>query len=258
MTNLDTASFCKLSGCKKRGTESCYQNCYPFVLMHSYTGDKGYWGINNVPFRYKDLTAEVLNDLEIPKEYKFQFRKMFTKIGDIVDNQHVGLYLFSKSSGTGKTTMAVALMHEYLIYRVEKFFKDLQNTKSYDKRPTMDNSPVFFMSSAEFQNIYSGQFRDNDGELSERYKVIKERMKQTNLLVIDDIAIRNVTEAFNNELFEVIDYRTSQGKPMIITSNVTLDELERTLGQRIASRVKGSCVPIGMVGSDKRKVELKL
>lgn len=258
MTTLDTASFCKLSGCKKRGTESCNQSCYPFVLMHSYTGDKGYWGINNVPFRYKDLTAEVLNDLDLPKEYKLQFTKIFNKIGDIVDNQHVGLYLFSKASGTGKTTLAVSLMNEYLIYRVEKFFKDLQTVQPNEKRPTLDNSPVFFISSAEYQNIYSGQFRDTDGELSERYKIIKDRMKKTDLLIIDDIAIRNVTEAFNNELFEVIDYRTSQGKPMIITSNVSIDELERVLGQRIASRVKGSCVAIGVVGSDKRKVELKL
>lgn len=258
MTTFETEKFCKLSGCKKRGSASCNQSCYPFTLMHGHDGNRGYWGINNVPHSYKNLTADVLNDLNLPKEYLKQFSKIFTKIGDVIDNQKVGLYLFSKTSGTGKTTVAVALMNEYLIYRVESYFKELQTTSVEDKRPTLDYSPVFFMSSSEFQNVYNGQFRDAGGDLSERYKVFKERMKNTDLLVIDDIAVRNVTEAFNNELFEVIDYRTSNSKPMIITSNVPLSELERVLGQRIASRIKGSCVPVGFVGSDNRKVELKL
>lgn len=258
MNVIETEKICKLTGCKKRGTSLCNQSCYPFVLMHGYDGNRGYWGINNVPMSYRDLTADVLNDLNLPKEYLTQFSKIFTKIGDIIDNQNVGLYLFSKASGTGKTTVAVALMNEYLIYRVESYFKKLQKTDVEEKRPTLDYSPVFFVSSSEFQNIYNGQFRDNVGDLSERYKIFKDRMKKTDLLVIDDIAVRNVTEAFNNELFEVIDYRTANKKPMIITSNVSLSELERILGQRIASRLKGACVAVGFVGSDNRKVELKL
>lgn len=250
--------YCKLKGCKKRGTEACTKMCFPFVLMHGQQGNTGFWGMNNVPKLYRNLTVKDLERLNLseenPKIYQSLLRYI-ENIGKRVDEENIGLFFYSKASGTGKTTSAVIVMNEYLIYRVESYLKSIQERNPEDvEQEKLDQSPVFFVSASEFQNVYNEQFRGVDSGASERYYSLKKRMKRVDLLVIDDIAVRDVTDAFMNELFEVIDYRNSEMKSVVITSNATLDELEYKIGQRIVSRIKGMCVPVGLAGTDKRKV----
>ena len=253
------AEHCKLKGCKKRRSAVCdMTKCFPFILMHGPQGTSGFWNMNNVPKLYRNLIKKDLDGLCLAEENPKVHQSLIRYIDNIeqrIDVENVGLYLYSKASGTGKTTTAVILMNEYLIYRVESYLKSIQERKADDvEQEKLDQSPVFFVSASEFQNVYNEQFRGIDSGASERYYLLKKRMKNVDLLVIDDIAVRDVTEAFNNELFEIIDYRASEMKAVIITSNSTLDELEHKLGQRITSRIKGMCVPVGLSGSDKRKV----
>ena len=77
-------------------------------------------------------------------------------------------------------------------------------------------------------------------------------MKACKLLVLDDIAIKNCTEAFMSELYEVIDHRVSEELATIYTSNVSREELEDILGQRIQSRLYENCIPIELNGEDHR------
>ena len=76
------------------------------------------------------------------------------------------------------------------------------------------------------------------------------------LLIIDDFGTERDTEYMNEIVFQVIDARYRSGLPMIITSNITAEELEHPesiKNQRIYSRILDRCVPIEFTGKDRRR-----
>ncbi|MPN61504.1 hypothetical protein SDC9_209242 [bioreactor metagenome] len=78
-------------------------------------------------------------------------------------------------------------------------------------------------------------------ESAMRYYKFKQRMKEVDLLVVDDIALRGCPEGFQNELYEIIDWRATEDATTLFTSNVTYEELSEYVGERIASRILGMC-----------------
>ena len=80
------------------------------------------------------------------------------------------------------------------------------------------------------------------------------------LLVIDDLATEADTEYRNEIIFNVIDSRYRAGLPLIITTNLTAQELKNSADikkQRIYSRLFERCLPLEVKGSDRRRDRLK-
>ena len=80
------------------------------------------------------------------------------------------------------------------------------------------------------------------------------------LLVIDDLAAERDTEYMNEIVFNIIDSRYRSGLPLIITTNLTAQELKNPAQiskQRIYSRLFEMCLPVEIRGTDRRKKELK-
>lgn len=80
------------------------------------------------------------------------------------------------------------------------------------------------------------------------------------LLVIDDLAAERNTEYMNEIVYSVIDSRNRAGLPLIITTNLTADELKHPADmnkQRIYSRLFEMCLPIEVTGTDRRRDALK-
>lgn len=76
------------------------------------------------------------------------------------------------------------------------------------------------------------------------------------LLVIDDLASERDTEYMGEIVHNVIDARYRSGKPLIVTTNLTMQELLNPSDlrrQRVFSRVLEMCVPIEVKGADRRK-----
>ena len=77
------------------------------------------------------------------------------------------------------------------------------------------------------------------------------------LLIIDDLGIESHSEYRMEGLFNVIDRRVRSGKPMIITTNLTMKEMDETQDineVRIYDRIRSVCQPIQVKGESKRKV----
>ena len=58
----------------------------------------------------------------------------------------------------------------------------------------------------------------------------------------------------------IIDSRYRSGKPLIVTTNLTAQELKNPLDirkQRVYSRLFEMCIPIEVKGKDRRKEKLK-
>ena len=80
------------------------------------------------------------------------------------------------------------------------------------------------------------------------------------LLVIDDLAAERQTEYMQECVTNIIDARYRAGKPLIITTNLTADELKNPADmqrKRVYSRLFELCVPFEVGGIDRRKEALK-
>ena len=78
------------------------------------------------------------------------------------------------------------------------------------------------------------------------------------LLVIDDLATERNTEYVNEIVYSVIDSRYRSGKPLIITTNMTLEEMRSETNinrKRIYSRIGEMCIPVLVDGKDRRKAK---
>ena len=76
------------------------------------------------------------------------------------------------------------------------------------------------------------------------------------LLIIDDLGVERDTAFAQECVYEVIEHRIATGKPMIITTNIPLQEMQgaKCIGERrIYSRILSYCVPVLFDGIDFRE-----
>lgn len=77
------------------------------------------------------------------------------------------------------------------------------------------------------------------------------------LLILDDFGMERGTEYGLEQIYAVIDARYRSGKPLIVTTNLTLNELNNpqdTAHARIYDRLKELCVPVKFSGESRRRV----
>jgi len=63
------------------------------------------------------------------------------------------------------------------------------------------------------------------------------------LLILDDLGAHNYTDWVRNKLYSILNYRLNYSLPVVITSNIKLEDLEEYLGERITSRIYQLCRP---------------
>lgn len=252
---MNCQSICKFADtCKKAGSEQCNTMCFPFVFLHGTQGESGMWKTRNVPKKYDGCSMDNLPIKDTnPKAFTVIEKYCSDPIGFVIE-KGVGLFLYSIpnaenrfGTGTGKTTSAITILNQFTIEASREHLKG--NLK-------LESNPSLFMKASELQNIYNQQFRgtlEQQNSASETFYKMKDRMKKVPLLVLDDIAIREISQAFENELYEVIDYRATNELATIFTSNLAITELGNMIGDRIASRIDGMAVKVAFQGKDFRK-----
>ena len=80
------------------------------------------------------------------------------------------------------------------------------------------------------------------------------------LLVIDDLSAERKTEYMQEIVFNVIDSRYRANLPLIVTTNLTREELmhpSELMYERIFSRLFEMCTPIEVSGKDRRQQTLR-
>lgn len=67
--------------------------------------------------------------------------------------------------------------------------------------------------------------------------------RQVPLLILDDLGAHNYTEWTRNKIYSIINYRLNHRLPVIVTTNIILEDLEEYLGERTTSRLLEMCRP---------------
>ena len=80
-------------------------------------------------------------------------------------------------------------------------------------------------------------------------------LNKFSLLVIDDLAAERDTEYMNEIIYNIIDSRYRSRKPLIVTTNLNLEELTNPTDikkQRVYSRLLEMCLPVEVKGENRR------
>lgn len=158
---------------------------------------------------------------EIAKRYADNFDTMKAK--------NKGLLLYG-TVGTGKSFHAACIVNEL----IDKGYPCLMTNFS-----RLVNT---------IQGMYAGKQEYIDG------------LNKFALLVIDDLSSERNTEYMNEIVFNIIDSRYRAGLPVIITTNLTNDEIKNPADiqkQRTYSRLLEMTIPVNVTGVDRRRMKLK-
>lgn len=107
--------------------------------------------------------------------------------------------------------------------------------------------PVLFSTFSEHLEHIREEF-DKDGQ-----RKYLSMMKNTAMLVIDDIGKEKQTEWTQQILFDVINYRYEHLLPFVITTNMNEEELGNYVGGAVYSRMCEACTAVKTSGKDNRK-----
>lgn len=148
---------------------------------------------------------------------------------------------FSKSSpnlimmgntGLGKTHLSLAIASE----AINKGYGVI-----YVSAPNM----VTKLEKEKFQNY------GRDSEESERHFI------DCDLLIIDDLGTEYSNAFSNSAVYNIINSRIMMAKPTIVSTNLTMKELEKNYSPRMVSRIIGNNIRLEFLGFDIRQKRFK-
>lgn len=189
----------------------------------------------NIPERYKGLNMSAFdvkwygNDQLIAENAKKIAMHYIGNYFNIEPGR--GLYLFSRTKGTGKTRMAAIIANELL----------------------KKNIKIKFATSGEIleeiKNTWNKQTDYTEGELMTS-------LTQADVLIIDDFGVEKAKDWRNEKFFDIINKRYVSLRPTIYTSNYDLQDLERAgYDTRIISRISESCYMVPFPGESVRDTQ---
>ncbi|MBO5066476.1 MAG: hypothetical protein J6D06_10210 [Clostridia bacterium] len=156
--------------------------------------------------------------------------------------------------GSGKTYIACAVINDFNSQnpvsdlRIRQILKERDS--SYRKEEfSAVKSPCKFITEMDLFALYYENYNycKTEGPLDEFKKAGK-------LLVVDDVGASNYEKKRVQAMYlNIIDYRYSQGLPLMLTTNLTKSELSDYLGDRSFDRLKACSYFVDLTSPESRR-----
>ena len=137
-----------------------------------------------------------------------------------------GNLLFNGGTGLGKTFLSACIARSV----ADKGFSVIYETASH-----------------LFNKLEQAKFSPNDENRHEAAK-----LSACDLLIVDDLGTEMPGQFVTAALYSLLNDRLLAGKPMIISTNLNVDEIQRRYSPQIASRLQGSFHQLIFLGEDIR------
>jgi DNA replication protein DnaC len=180
----------------------------------------------------ENLITTKLTKFNVPKRFlncSFENFKGNEKVVSVLKNLSLLKpfpdLILSGNVGCGKTHLSVALLREFIIagHANEKKVKFI---------------PVIELL-LELRRSFDSQ-QENEFDIIKRYS-------QLDLLLLDDLGSEKISDWTISSLYVLLNNRYNCCRPTIITTNLISEQIEQTIGSRIASRLaEGRIIQIDM------------
>lgn len=140
--------------------------------------------------------------------------------------------LFVGPPGNGKSHLAAALVGAVTTTHTAYWAKVL---------PLMDR----------FDATFSREARETSG-------MIYRKLRDVDLLIMDDLGASKYTESREERIFRLVDERVDARRPIVATSNCSMAQLEENVGLRTIDRLVGACDCIALTATSYRQERAEL
>jgi len=181
-----------------------------------------------------DLNSKLLRNMtfdsfdckrvNLPTEERENLERVFRTARKFAKEPDGWLVLMG-SNGCGKTHLAAAIGN----YRLRK------------------GEPVLFVFVPDFLDHLRSSFMP---ESRTTYDELFERVRMAPLLILDDFGEQASTPWAHEKIYQVINYRYNERIPTVITTCLSLDDMEPRIGSRLADT--GLCTPCNIMAPDYR------
>ena len=207
--------------------QGCRSGCVRFMKMHFLA--------NNALLTEKQQHPIKLYVEEIDKQNYLKLNDIKHNILKYVQNGN-NLLIYSSITGNGKTQWVLKLLMSY--------FNKIWAEDDFSVRGLFINVPRFF-----------NELKENISKSSEYVEHIKRYVLSADLIIWDEIGVKNLTPYEHDYLLSYINARLDAGKSNMFTSNLNKEQLLEALGDRLYSRVINSSEIIELKGKDKRGIK---
>jgi DNA replication protein DnaC len=145
--------------------------------------------------------------MELPLEQRQNLRQAFNLAVEFARSPE-GWLIFQGVNGCGKTHLAAAIAN----YRLGQ------------------GKPAFFVVVPDLLDHLRSTFSP-ESKIS--YDEFSEKLKETPLLILDDFGEQSATPWAQEKLYQLINYRYNARLPMVITTCLSLDEIETRISSRM-------------------------
>lgn len=207
------------------GNEKCH--CFRQKIIETLY-DKSGLRILTRSCNFRKMTAKYYQGEDLTR-----FLKAKEVAEDFINNfgsDYQNLFIYG-TVGTGKSFLSICIADELL----------------------RKGHSVLYFSSLELFKLLSRNTFDNNGKQDR--KAIYDDLYGCELLIIDDLGTELTTSFVASELFSIINERDMRKRATIITTNLSLEQLQHTYSDRVFSRVTSNYRILKLSGQDIRKIQ---